>query len=107
LESDRRFATWISGDGENLIAASSAADAGHARLQTMEGHMDEHNELHEHRIREVAFQLWQEAGSPEGRADEFWQRAKETVETASAETTDLDEEEGGHYPPTGDTQNFA
>jgi len=48
----------------------------------------------EHRIRERAFQLWQEAGCPEGRAEEFWRLAQETETTAPA-------------PPTGDTQNFA
>jgi len=31
----------------------------------------------EHRIREHAFYLWEQAGCPEDRAEEFWQRAKE------------------------------
>jgi hypothetical protein len=31
----------------------------------------------EHRIREHAFQLWEQAGCPEGRAQEFWDRARE------------------------------
>ncbi len=54
--------------------------------------MPEHDEMTENRIRECAFQLWQEAGCPEGRAEEFWNLAHE------AETD---------KPPTGDTQNFA
>jgi hypothetical protein len=59
----------------------------------------------EHRIREHAFQLWQEAGCPEGRAEEFWHRARD-MEAAAPD--DLVEAAGGHYPPpTGDTQNFA
>ncbi|HET9146611.1 MAG TPA: DUF2934 domain-containing protein [Acetobacteraceae bacterium] len=38
----------------------------------------EHDAAHrEHRIRERAFFLWQEAGSPEGREEEFWHRAEE------------------------------
>jgi hypothetical protein len=61
--------------------------------------MSEEDEMIEHRVRERAFQLWQEAGCPEGRADEFWRRAREM---------DLAEAAAGHYPPpTGDTQNFA
>jgi len=70
--------------------------------------MTEANDLMEHRIRERAFQLWQEAGCPEGQADEFWHLAR-AIETGidDPEPTDLVEEAGGHYPPTGDTQNFA
>jgi len=48
----------------------------------------------DHKIRERAFQLWQEAGCPEGRAEEFWHLAQ------AAETNPED------LPP-GDTQNFA
>lgn len=43
------------------------------------------------RIREHAFLLWEEAGCPEGRAEEFWARA-EQVEcglTQPAETDQL------------------
>jgi hypothetical protein len=67
--------------------------------------MLENSEMLEHRIRERAFELWQEAGCPEGRAEEFWHLARER-ETA-AQGGDIVEEAGGHYPPTGDTQNFA
>lgn len=31
----------------------------------------------ERRVRERAYHLWLEAGSPEGRSDEFWHRARE------------------------------
>lgn len=65
------------------------------------------DQLNEHRIRERAFQLWQESGCPEGRAEEFWLLAKEVETGAPNEPSDLVEEVGGHYPPTGDTQNFA
>lgn len=39
-----------------------------------------HEEL-EQRIRERAFSLWQAEGSPEGRAEEFWERARALIET--------------------------
>lgn len=69
--------------------------------------MTETNELLEHRIRERAFQLWQEAGCPDGRAEEFWHRACAAETLNFDRSIDLVEEAGGHYPPTGDTQNFA
>jgi hypothetical protein len=34
----------------------------------------------EARIREWAYQLWQEDGAPEGRADEYWHRARTLLE---------------------------
>jgi hypothetical protein len=34
----------------------------------------------EQRIRERAYQLWQEDGAPEGRADEYWHRAQKLLE---------------------------
>jgi hypothetical protein len=44
----------------------------------------------EQRIRERAYLLWEMEGKPDGRADEYWHRARErvTAETQSA------------YPPT-------
>ena len=71
--------------------------------------MLENSESLEHRIRERAFELWQEAGCPEGRAEEFWHlaREKETAAQGGDKGGDIVEEAGGHYPPTGDTQNFA
>jgi len=46
-------------------------------------------------IRELAYQLWQSEGSPEGRDEEFWERAKERLE---AETQ-------SSYPPTQSRAN--
>jgi len=43
----------------------------------------------EARIREHAFMLWEAAGCPEGRAEEFWQRAVQ-VETGSTQPAELD-----------------
>lgn len=41
----------------------------------MSGH---HQEL-ETRVRERAFALWEEDGSPEGRAEEYWERARRLI----------------------------
>lgn len=34
------------------------------------------DDAHEQRIREIAYRLWQQEGSPAGRDVEFWQRAR-------------------------------
>lgn len=44
----------------------------------------------EERIRECAYHMWELEGRPEGRAEEYWQRARERIE---AETH-------AAYPPT-------
>jgi hypothetical protein len=44
----------------------------------------------EARIREHAFLLWQEAGCPEDRAEEFWARA-EQVERGTTQPAELDQ----------------
>ena len=41
------------------------------------GVMAETKEGLEQAVRECAYQLWEQAGRPEGRADEFWHRAHE------------------------------
>ena len=38
------------------------------------------NEGFEQQVRERAFALWQQAGSPEGRAEEFWHQARNELE---------------------------
>ncbi|MGF6768709.1 hypothetical protein P3T18_001179 [Paraburkholderia sp. GAS199] len=35
--------------------------------------------LSEEQIRTLAFSLWEEAGSPEGKADEFWEKARQQL----------------------------
>ncbi len=42
--------------------------------------MSSSNEDREQRIRERAYSLWEEEGRPEGRADEFWERARKLIE---------------------------
>lgn len=39
--------------------------------------MSEHDQ--EHGLRELAYRLWEEAGCPDGRADEFWYTALEIL----------------------------
>ena len=34
----------------------------------------------ERRVRERAYRLWQESGTPEGRSDEFWHEARRLEE---------------------------
>jgi hypothetical protein len=36
-------------------------------------------EIEDQEIRELAYALWQQAGSPEGQEDEFWQSAKDQL----------------------------
>jgi hypothetical protein len=43
----------------------------------------------EEQIRKRAFELWERAGKPEGREDEFWQQAQRELQDAE-ERGDLD-----------------
>jgi hypothetical protein len=38
-------------------------------------------EASEEKIREYAHKLWEKAGKPEGRADDFWHQAKSELES--------------------------
>ena len=51
----------------------------------------------EERTRERAYMLWQRAGSPEGRADEFWERVRRN-EASAAEEARIDEEARESFP---------
>ena len=44
---------------------------------------------HEQRVRERAYRLWEQAGSPEGQSEQFWLQAEAEI---SAAEKDLDEE---------------
>src|SRR5664280_605319 len=39
-------------------------------------------------VRERAYELWQQAGGPEGRSDEFWFAAEHELEDETATTVD-------------------
>ena len=45
--------------------------------------MSSTNEALEQRIRERAYALWQSDGSPDGRADDYWDRARRQLEAES------------------------
>jgi hypothetical protein len=38
------------------------------------------DDMHEEKIRTLAYELWQKDGSPDGRADEYWETARAQVE---------------------------
>jgi hypothetical protein len=40
---------------------------------------------HEERIRELAYRLWEEAGRPDGRDDDFWHAANELTAAQDVE----------------------
>jgi hypothetical protein len=44
---------------------------------------------HEQRVRDRAYEIWQQAGCPEGKSDEHWLQAETEI---SAEERDLNEE---------------
>ncbi len=53
--------------------------------------MSASNEEFDQRVRERAYAMWEEAGRPEGRAEEFWERARQELgdtQTAAAEETE-------------------
>jgi hypothetical protein len=49
-------------------------------------------------IRERAYLLWERAGRPEGRADEFWAQARRQEEALAAEEERIDEEARESFP---------
>jgi hypothetical protein len=54
-------------------------------------------QMTEEQIRTVAFYLWEQDGSPEGRADEYWEKARQQLGLAA-------ETQNGH---AGDTTGFG
>ena len=50
-------------------------------------------DLHESDIRDRAYALWQQAGSPDGREQEFWQQAeRELAEEQGVDTSEENSE---------------
>src|SRR5271157_3934624 len=45
----------------------------------------------EHVIRRRAYELWEQAGCPEGRSDEFWHAARAEIEGEGADRAPVDE----------------
>jgi Protein of unknown function (DUF2934) len=59
---------------------------------------DKHSENPDHleqRIRELAYHLWEVEGRPDGRQDEYWNRAQELLE----------DEMKSAYPPSASRGN--
>lgn len=56
----------------------------------------------EEAIRRRAHALWEEAGRPEGRAEEFWHRAREEAELASRAPQEFAGETGAAPLPERD-----
>ncbi|SAL29549.1 hypothetical protein AWB70_01758 [Caballeronia cordobensis] len=61
--------------------------------------MDEQKE--QDRIRRRAYELWEREGSPEGRAEEFWQQAIESLGAEDASGT------GGEQSASTDSDGSA
>jgi len=57
--------------------------------------MSDEYELLQQRIRDKAYQLWDEAGRPEGQDDHFWYGAKVAIDQEEAK---LDTEVSGSFP---------
>ena len=57
---------------------------------------------HENDIRDRAYALWQSDGSPDGREQEYWQRAeRELAEEAGLDTSEEAAEVTQPNPPAG------
>lgn len=54
----------------------------------------------EHRIREVAFSLWEQEGYPDGQAERHWRMAEEMIEKEDAERRDKEGEPPGDKAET-------
>ncbi|WP_416338932.1 DUF2934 domain-containing protein [Paraburkholderia sp. CNPSo 3076] len=56
------------------------------------------NDQREERVRRRAYQLWEDDGAPEGRADEYWSRAEKQVAAeydAEGETSRVASDQAG------------
>ena len=51
------------------------------------------NEVSEHDIRARAHELWQQAGKPEGKHDEFWLQAEQELKAGKPDPKTLDKAE--------------
>jgi hypothetical protein len=50
-------------------------------------------------IRELAYRLWEEAGCPDGRNDDFWHAARELIAAQAAESAEAAEAEAAEPAP--------
>jgi Protein of unknown function (DUF2934) len=70
--------------------------------------MSDFHESREQKLREMAYRLWDAAGRPIGREDEFWQLAEERLDRdqPSVLNDDLDMA-GDHSYPASDPVNHT
>ena len=71
-------------------------------------------QMSEEQIRTLAFYLWEQDGSPEGRADEYWQKARQQLGLEGAAPDGKAVDEGatqtagfGEEPATTSTRPLA
>lgn len=62
----------------------------------------EHLRIFQERLQERAYELWQEAGSPEGQSEHFWRLAERTVK---AEEKDYDNALKDSFPASDPPAN--
>jgi hypothetical protein len=57
----------------------------------------------EDRVRDRAYALWEKNGRPDGRSDEYWQRARSEVQAEEAEPDNKSPDNGTEKrpPPAG------
>ena len=56
--------TWTNAGGSHLLPS--------ARRASLLGEIEQNMNANEQMIREQAYELWDHAGRPDGRSDEFW-----------------------------------
>ncbi|WP_133663965.1 DUF2934 domain-containing protein [Paraburkholderia sp. BL10I2N1] len=56
------------------------------------------NASREEKIRVRAYELWEKDGSPEGRADEYWEQARAQIEDEESEADRNEDDSKGRLP---------
>lgn len=64
--------------------------------------MGDQTSAHDERVREMAYALWKEAGSPEGRDGHFWHLAEQEVKS---EDKDYDKTLADSFPASDPPAN--
>ncbi|REG60767.1 hypothetical protein B0G80_3579 [Paraburkholderia sp. BL6669N2] len=56
------------------------------------------NDSREEKIRARAYELWEKDGSPEGRADEYWEQARFQIDEEESKADDNGDGPKGRLP---------
>lgn len=59
--------------------SKSSSDIDDYFEETLEALKTEFNAAKENQVRDLAYYLWEDAGRPDGRSDEFWRQAEESL----------------------------